>query len=130
MNAKGTFEVTDWQPVPPYDERDGVALQQINLAKTFQGDLTATSTVTMLVTASEHEDSRSYVALERIVGSLGGREGGFVVQHNGVSDRGDDSLTVWVVPGSGTGRLRGLRGEMRITVAPDGSHSYAFDYEL
>ncbi|WP_090773544.1 DUF3224 domain-containing protein [Nonomuraea maritima] len=59
-----------------------------------------------------------------------GRRGSFVVQHNAVSVRGEQSLTIAVVPDSATGELRGLRGTMGITVAPDGSHSYTFDYTL
>lgn len=32
--------------------------------------------------------------------------------------------------GSGTGELRGLRGEALISVASDGGHSFTLDYEL
>jgi hypothetical protein len=35
-----------------------------------------------------------------------------------------------VAPDSGTGELRGLRGEARIFVEPDGRHSFAFDYDF
>lgn len=130
MTAKGTFETGGWTPQPPYDDRDGIQLGQVTMTKTFHGDLTATSLVTMLVAATEVEDSRSYVALERIDGTLDGREGSFVVQHSAASDRGKQSLTVSVVPDSGTGELRGLRGTMDIQIAPDGSHSYTFEYSL
>ncbi|MEU8248767.1 DUF3224 domain-containing protein [Nonomuraea sp. NPDC048916] len=130
MTAKGTFDTADWNALPPFDDRDGVSLGQVTLRKTFHGDLTATSVVTMLVATTEVADSRSYVALERVDGTLDGRSGGFVVQHNAVSDRGAQGLRVTVVPDSGTGELRGLRGEMDILIAPDGSHSYTFDYDL
>ncbi|MDR8411620.1 DUF3224 domain-containing protein [Nonomuraea sp. 3-1Str] len=130
MTAHGTFETAGWNPQPPFSEQDGVSLAQITLTKTFHGDLDGTSTVTMLATGTEVEDSRAYVAVERIEGTLGGRKGGFVVQHTAVSERGEPSLRVAVVPDSGTGELRGIRGEMDIHVAPDGSHSYTFDYRL
>jgi hypothetical protein len=130
MTAQGTFETAGWVAEPAYDERDGVSLARVSLGKTFRGDLEGTSTVWMIVAASEHEESRSYVAMERVSGVLEGREGGFVLQHSAVSDRGDDSLTCSVVPGSGTGGLAGLRGALRIVVAPDGGHSYAFEYTL
>jgi hypothetical protein len=35
-----------------------------------------------------------------------------------------------VVPDSGTGELRGLRGEALITNEPDGGHSFTLDYDL
>ncbi|WP_188195819.1 DUF3224 domain-containing protein [Nonomuraea sp. SYSU D8015] len=100
------------------------------MSKTFHGDLTGTSVVTLLVATTPVESSRSYVALERVEGTLDGRSGGFVVQHNAVSDEGEQSLRISVVPDSATGELRGLRGEMDIVIAPDGGHSYTFDYRL
>lgn len=130
MTAKGTFDTAGWDPKPPFDDRDGVTLGLVTLTKTFHGDLAGTSVVTMMVASTPVEDSRSYVALERIEGTLEGRSGSFVVQHNAVSDRGGQSLRVSVVPDSGTGGLAGLRGEMTISIAPDGSHSYTFDHEF
>ena len=43
--------------------------------------------------------------------------------------RGTPSLTIVVVPDSGTGELAGLSGQMSITIA-DGKHSFAFEYTL
>ncbi|MGN9845963.1 DUF3224 domain-containing protein [Nonomuraea sp. H19] len=130
MTAKGTFDTAGWDAKPPFDDRDGVTLGLVTMSKTFHGDLTGTSVVTMMVATTPVEDSRSYVALERIEGSLDGRSGSFVVQHNAVSDAGEQSLRISVVPDSATGELRGLRGEMDVIIAPDGGHSYTFDYRL
>jgi hypothetical protein len=130
MTAKGTFDTADWDAKPPYDDRDGVTLGLVTMSKTFHGDLSGTSVVTLLVASTPVESSKSYVALERIEGTLDGRSGSFVVQHNAVSDKGEQSLRVSVVPDSATGELSGLRGEMDIIIAPDGGHSYTFDYRL
>ncbi|GAA3102867.1 hypothetical protein GCM10020001_020000 [Nonomuraea salmonea] len=46
----------------------------------------------MPVTGTPVEESRSYVAMERIEGALHGRPGSFVVQHDVVSDAGAPSL--------------------------------------
>ncbi|MEU6786389.1 DUF3224 domain-containing protein [Nonomuraea angiospora] len=130
MNAKGAFDTAGWDAKAPFVERDGVSVGLVTMSKTFHGDLTATSLVYLLTASTQVEDSRSYVALERIEGTLDGRAGAFVVQHNAVSDRGEQSLRISVVPDSATGELRGLRGEMDIIIAPDGSHSYTFDFAL
>jgi hypothetical protein len=74
-------------------------------------------------------NSAGYVAIERVIGTLGGKPGTFVLQHNGVMDRGGGSLTVTVVPDTGTGELAGLRGKMSIEIV-DKQHRYAFEYEL
>lgn len=130
MTAKGTFDTANWTPQPHYDDRDGVTLGIVTMTKTFQGDLTGTSLVTLLVASTPVEDSRSYVAMERIDCTLDGRAGSFTVQHSAASDRGGKDLRITVVPDSGTGELRGIRGTMDIVIAPDGSHSYTFDYTL
>ncbi|GAB2927802.1 DUF3224 domain-containing protein [Nonomuraea fastidiosa] len=130
MTAKGTFDITVWTPQPPVHERDGVTIQLVTLNKTWHGDLTGSSVVTMLTATTPVEDSRSYVAMERFEGTLHGRSGSFVVQHDGVSDAGAQSTLVRVVPESATGELRGLRGQIGISIAPDGTHSYTFDHTL
>ncbi len=73
--------------------------------------------------------SAGYVAMEQVTGTLHGRSGTFVLQHNGTMTRGIPLLTVTVVPDSGTGELAGLAGKMAIVIA-DGKHSYEFDYTL
>ena len=43
--------------------------------------------------------------------------------------RGEPSLTVTVVPDSGTGELKGLAGKMTIKIEGK-KHSYEFEYTL
>jgi hypothetical protein len=51
------------------------------------------------------------------------------LQHTGTMNRGVPTLSIHVVPHSGTGRLTGLTGAMNIIIA-DGKHSYEFDYSI
>jgi len=60
---------------------------------------------------------------------LQGRTGTFFMQHSGIMDRGTPSLSLQVVPDSGTGELAGLSGRMAIDIV-DGKHYYTFDYSL
>ena len=53
----------------------------------------------------------------------------FVLQHNGLADRGAQQLTISVVPDSGGGELAGLRGQMAIQVE-EGEHRYTLEYTL
>ena len=66
---------------------------------------------------------------ERVSGTLRGRRGTFVLQHSGTMTRGAPSLSVTVVPDSGTDQLTGLSGTMTIDVA-GGRHSYEFEYTI
>ncbi len=61
--------------------RRGTTLARVSIAKTFQGDLVATSTVEMLSAMTSYKGSAGYVAIERVTGALHGRTGSFVLQH-------------------------------------------------
>ncbi len=126
--AQGRFEIK-LNPLPPYNTDPDARLARLSIDKQFEGDLAATSQGEMLSAQGRVEGSAGYVALERVSGTLHGRRGTFVLQHNGLMTRGAPSLTVTVVPDSGTGELVGLAGQMAIIIV-DGQHSYEFAYTL
>lgn len=128
MLAKGSFEVK-MTGDPPYDVVDGVSLSRARFDKRFSGALDARSEVQMLAARTPQEGSAGYVAVERIVGSLNGKSGSFVVLHMGLMGGGREELRVEIVPDSGTGALAGITGTMRIEVV-EGQHRYALDYTL
>jgi Protein of unknown function (DUF3224) len=126
--ATGTFVVDSWQD-EPYDEAEGAHLRRVHVTKAFHGDIEGRSTVEML-TAQAGDESAAYVAFERLSVSVHGRAGTFVLQHcaGGTHDRRTATLTV--VPDSGTGELRRLRGSAEIAIEPDGGHRFELDYAL
>ncbi len=128
MQAKGTFDVTlSKQPAP-----SGILSAQIGvmtLEKRFHGDLEASSLGQMLSVMGAVSGSAGYVAMERIIGSLDGRQGSFVLQHAGTMDRGVAKQMISVIPDSGTEALEGLSGTMAIEIT-GGEHFYTFDYAL
>ncbi len=123
-NAHGDFEVK-LAPQSPADAPIG----RMSIDKQFHGDLEATSKGEMLAFMTSVKGSAGYVAMEQVTGALNGRSGTFVLQHTGTMARGDQQLSVTVVPDSGTDELKGLTGKMTIIIA-NGKHSYDFDYEI
>ena len=72
---------------------------------------------------------RSY--FERVVGRLGERRGSFVIQHGGLMGPALAPRTFGhVVPGSGTGELAGLVGDLEINRRKDGTHTLTLNYDL
>ncbi|MBU1175250.1 MAG: DUF3224 domain-containing protein [Alphaproteobacteria bacterium] len=125
--AEGSFAVT--LTPQPSDTRPGASfLGRLLIEKIFSGDLAGRSVGQMLSARSPVEGSAGYVAIERVEGALNGHAGSFMLQHSGHADRSRTSLRVNVVADSGMDELSGLRGEMQINVAPDGTHFYVFDY--
>lgn len=102
---------------------------RVRFDKTFHGPLDARSTVHMLGVMDPATGSGGYVALERIVGTLDGHAGSFMLQHSSLMDHGAPLQSIKVIPGSGTDALAGLRGTMTIDIV-DGTHYYTLDYSL
>jgi len=80
-SATGTFEIDGWDE-KPYDEREGTRLTRTRVTKTFHGDIEGESTAELLMAYGAMEGSAAYVGFERIVGSVNGRKGSFVLHHN------------------------------------------------
>jgi Protein of unknown function (DUF3224) len=126
-HATGSFEV---KITPQSDDfLKGTSVGRMSIDKQLHGDLEGTSKGEMLTGGDIAKGSAGYVAIEQVTGTLNGRSGSFILQHNGTMTRGTPQLTVSVVPDSGTGQLAGLAGTMTIKIT-DGKHFYDFTYIL
>jgi hypothetical protein len=121
-----TFEVTSWDEQPFADGEP--KLTTTEATKTFTGDIEGEGTVRYLMVYRE-DGSTLIMGLERVTGRIGDRAGSFVLEHTGTDKDGAAAVTFTVVPGSGTGDLKGLTGKggfeakaMRV--------DFTFDYEL
>jgi len=83
----------------------------------------------MLGAGNPATGTAGYVAVEEVTGTLHGRKGSFALQHFGTMDKGNFSIKVAVVPGSGAGELAGIAGDLTIVIDA-GKHSYKFNYTL
>jgi hypothetical protein len=129
LHATGSFEVK-LEPQPADERGGGSTIGHMLLSKQFHGDLEATSKGAMLASGTgANGSSGGYVALEVVTGTLKGRTGTFVLQHTGLMNRGAPSLSVRVIPDSGTGQLTGIAGTMSINIV-EGKHSYDLEYTL
>jgi hypothetical protein len=130
QHVTGPFDVKITPQKPDTQIARAANLARLTIDKRYHGDLEAIAKGEMLAAHTEVKGSAGYVALERVSGKLKGRSGSFVLQHNGIMNRGAAELAVTVVPDSGAGELRGLSGKMKIIIAPDGAHSYEFDFKF
>jgi hypothetical protein len=126
--ATGPFEVS-LKALPGDDDPGSAMLGRMSIDKQFHGDLEGTSKGQMLTGGTPIKNSAGYVAIERVTGTLKGRKGSFILQHTGIMNRGAPSLTITIVPDSGTEQLEGLRGTMTIKIE-GGKHAYELNYTL
>lgn len=76
------------------------------------------------------DGSAMFVGLERIVGQVAGKAGSFVLQRTGTFENGVAKESYSVIPGSGTGELRSLRGEGASAVGHGMEHPLTLNYEV
>ena len=128
MRAVARFDLDSFDEDPPYREEGAVRHYRARIEKTFRGDIEGRGSVEML--AARSDEGAGYVAIEHISGTVNGRSGGFSLLHIGTM-AGAERWARWpVVPGSGTGELRTIRGEGRIDIDAAGGHTFTLDYEL
>lgn len=94
----------------PYEKGERPALVEIHLNESFTGDMDGESTVRALEVQRDNR-SASLVSMQRFRGKIAGRQGTFVLQGSEIVENGAIKATWFVVPGSGTGGLFGLRGQ-------------------
>ena len=114
----------------PFDQTASPTLMELHLNETFEGDIDGQSPVRALqVLRDDH--SASIASVQRFSGKLVGRQGTFVLQGQETVQNGKIKATWFVVPGSGTGELSGLRGEGGFTgdfgKGSDGTLDYWFE---
>jgi hypothetical protein len=109
-HATGRIEVKTYEPQPYEEVNDGPNLVEIHVTETFSGDIEGEGVVRFLQ-AVRDDGSASFVGIERVTGSIAGRQGSFLLQDAGTLEGSTVKGDWFVVPGSGTGELAGLRGE-------------------
>lgn len=128
-SANARFAIKKWDEHPYSEGQDLPKLTRASVAKTFTGDIEGESQVEYLM-MYRSDESAAFVGLERIVGRIGGKAGSFVLQRTGVFEGGQAKETYTVISGSGTGELRGLRGEGSSSVGHGMEHPFTMSYEL
>jgi len=127
--ANSRFAIKSWDEKPYSEGQDLPKLTRAAVAKTFTGDIEGEGHVEYLMMYCI-DGSATFVGLERVVGHLAGKAGSFVLQRTGTFEDGVATESYVVIAGSGTGELRGLRGEGESAVGHGTEHPLTLTYEL
>lgn len=128
-HAEGTFTVASWEE-DTFDELGGGAkLTRARIVQEFTGDLEATGAAELLMCYAP-DGTATIVGLQRFLGRLGDRKGGFVLQSIGAYDGTVAKSNLSVVPGSGTDGLAGLSGKGTSVVGSEPPGTVTLDFDL
>ncbi len=125
---KGKFDISSF-PQSPDKAAAAIGAMVMHFEKTFTGDLSGKSIVSMLGLMNKDLGSGGYVALEKFEGTVLGKKGCFCLQHSSSMNRGVPTQKISVVPDSGTEELKSIQGDMIIDIV-EGQHYYTFHYQL
>jgi hypothetical protein len=116
-----TWEGKDWKEVP------GAKMTDATVVHTFHGVIEGEGTQHGITTYAA-DGTATYLGYERVIGSIEGRFGSFVMEHRGGFDGKLAKSTYTVVAGSGTGDLVGLRGAGGYTAGHQDTIAMTLDY--
>ena len=119
MDLTATFDVEAWDETPFDEGAEAAKLTQADVTKRYHGDIDATSE-TKWVMAYADADHATFVGVERITGSVGGRAGTLVLQHVGTFADGVATAELSVVEGAGSGDLAEASGRGDLVADPAG----------
>ena len=108
--ANAVITVHKFEPASYEEPTEGPVLTRIHVEESFSGDISGDGVVEFLQ-AARADGSASFVGIERVTGTVGGRAGSFLLQDAGTVAGSIVSGDWFVIPGSATGALAGLRGE-------------------
>jgi len=129
QKANARFAIKNWDE-KPYSEGQGQPkLTRATVTKSYTGDISGDANVEYLM-MYRSDGTATFVGLERVVGTIGGKSGSFVLQRTGVFEDGQAKESYSVVPGSATGELQGLRGDGTSSVGHGMEHPFTLSYEL
>lgn len=129
--ATGTLQFKSWAEEPYAEHESGTKLASATVVNVFAGDIEGESALQYLIPYLGLDDEVGVsLGLELVTCRLAGRSGAFILRHE-VGYAGDTAEARWsVVPGSGTGELRGLRGEGGFVWKHGESGHYTLDYHF
>ena len=127
--ASARFAIKSWDEKPFSEGDDLPKMTRASVHKTFTGDIDGEGHVEYVM-MYRSDGTAVFFGLERITGRIGGRSGTFVLQRSGVFEAGQAKESFSVVTGSGTGELRGLRGQGTSSIGHAADYPFALDYQL
>ena len=124
---EGTFKVMSWEE-KQYDAAPGQPkFTHARVTHELMGAIEGEVSICYLM-VYRPDDTASFVGLATVTGTIDGQDGSFVMQDVGTFENGVARGRWTILPGLGSGGLRGIRGDGYFASTHDGA-SYRLDVE-
>ena len=129
QTANARFAIKSWDEKPVAEREDLPKLTRASVAKTYSGDIEGEAQVEYVM-MYRMDGSATFVGIERVIGTVAGKAGSFVLQRTGVFEGGLAKESYSVIPGSATGDLKGLQGDGTSAVGHGMEHPFSLSYKF
>jgi hypothetical protein len=129
IQAKSTLKIKHGKQIPFSEIAGGPKLTKGSFISAYHGELQGEGVLEELKCYFTDAFATVY-GLERITGRIGDKSGSFVLEHLGKFEHGILTSKRTVIPGSGTGDLQGIRGEIDFTSGSAEEFPITFTYSF
>jgi hypothetical protein len=122
----GTFIVKSWEEKLTQDFGGGSKFTEALVTQIYEGVITGEGVI-QYVLWYRGTASPAFAGFERVNGTVGGKNGSFVIRHSGAFEHGLAKSNWSIVRGSGTGELQGIGGIGTFTAGKGGQGAVIFN---
>lgn len=123
------FELLNWDESPYWQGEDGSKMTKASISKSYFGQLQGVGQLEYIM-SYQADGSASFVGMERVNGKLEGKQGEFVLQHQGHFVQGKVHSSFVLVKGSATRELTGMEVQGHFIAGHGAKVQFEFDYQL
>lgn len=127
-NTEGVFQITSWDETSYIEADDDSKQSHAKITQAYTGAIEGSSELQYLM-SYQAAGSAIFVGFETVVGSVDGKSGSFVLQHNGKFESGVASSNFSVVPNSGKGGLVNIQGAGSFISGEHGKANYTVKFK-
>ena len=129
MIANTEFTIKKWEEHTQHEYEVGAKLAHSTIEYEYSGDLQGSSHLQYQMFYFP-DGTAKFVGLEHFEGQLGDRAGSFVLQHVGAFDGKISSGELTILPGSGTGELKGISGHTKLAAGDGQKFELEIEYSF
>src|SRR5687768_12951355 len=123
------MEMKGWDEKPYHEQENGIKMTQAMIPIAYSGGIEGEGMLQYLL-SYRADGTGVFMGYERFTGRIGDRSGSFAWKHEGVFQPNGVKTTLMIIPGSGTGDLKGIRGEGSFIALHGLKHTLTMDYEF
>lgn len=129
IQLKGVFQITGWDETPYLEGQDGARQSNAKITQSYLGGIEGHGELQYLMCYTS-DGNAVFVGIETMTGTIEGRTGSLVLQHQGTFAAGVARSNFTIVAHSGQGEFANIVGEGSFESSEKGQANYQMSVNL